>query len=141
MRWRSRGLDRRRLENNPINMRLAFAILILLPGCSADRATGGFPRTERLPSPAEVAAHVRQDWAEDYGRRFARFEARDDQRAELVSISNVTCAYSYATPECMFDIEGRFPDGTLRQRQMFEQFGWTDDGRLKAVIVMYHRRR
>jgi hypothetical protein len=121
-------------------MKLAIATLLVLTGCAANpRATTSTP-PERMPTADEVAAYVRAQWAMDYGERFARFEQRQGEKAELIAVSKVACVYYYLTPECSFDITARFADGE-RQRQLYDQFGWTADGRLEAVMVMYHERR
>ena len=119
---------------------MRLAILISLTSCASNQLAAESTPAERLPSAEEVAAHVRAEWAADYGKRFARFEERDGEEAELTAVSNVSCGYYYVTPECSFDIVARFADGE-RRRRMIDQFGWTPEGRLQAVFVMYHERR
>lgn len=121
-------------------VRLAILILLALTGCAASPRVAESTPAERMPTADEVAAYVRAQWATVYGERFARFEQRQGKVAQLIAVSNVSCAYFYLTPECSFDITARFSDGE-RQRQLSEQFGWTANGQLEAVIVMYHERR
>ena len=96
---------------------------------------------EPLPTAEEVTAYVRANWDAVYGKRYARIAARPDDNAELIDLGNVVCNYYVVTPECSFDAIARLPDGEPHRRQMHEQFGWSTDGHLKAVLVMYHMRR
>ena len=116
--------------------------LLCFSGCANQAISVEQARAEeRLPSSDEVAAYIRSQWDEDYGPRFARFASRPLQKPVLVSVTNLSCDYYIATPECYFDVVAHFPDEPPQQRQMSDQYGWTEDGKLQAVIVMYHERR
>lgn len=56
-------------------------------------------------------------------------------------MTNVSCGYYIATLECSFDVIAHFPDAPSQHRNMVDQFGWTADGKLQSVIVLYHERR
>ena len=96
---------------------------------------------ERLPTSEEVVAHVRSQWDNDYGLRFARFASRPSQKPALISVADVSCVYYVVTPQCSFEVVASFSDGVPHHRRMTDQFGWTEDGKLTSVIVMYERRR
>jgi len=96
---------------------------------------------ERLPTSDEVTAYIGSRWDIEYGPRFARFASRPSEMPVLVSVTNVSCDYYIATPECSFEVAARFPDEPPQQQNMSHQYGWTDDGKLQSVIVMYHERR
>ena len=96
---------------------------------------------ERLPTSDEVAAYIRLQCETDYGPRFARIASRPSQKPVLVSVTNVRCDYYIATPECSFEVVAHFLNELPRPQNMVDQYGWTDDGKLQSVIVMYHQRR
>lgn len=125
-------------------MKLLPALLLIfaLPGCASKAMSIEEGRAkEPLPTSEEVIAYVRANWATDYGKRYANFANRPGESAELAEISNVVCDYYVVTPECSFDAIARFSDGEPHRRAMYEQFGWSDEGQLKAVLVIYHLRR
>ncbi|MFN3473292.1 MAG: hypothetical protein ACK4ZW_04535 [Blastomonas sp.] len=96
---------------------------------------------EPLPTSEEVVALVRSNWASDYGKRYAKLAFRPAERAALIDIDSVSCDYYVVTPECSFYAIAHFDNEEPQRRQMSEQFGWTADGQLTAVLVMYHSRR
>lgn len=94
-----------------------------------------------LPTSDEVTAYIGSQWDIEYGPRFARFAPRPLEKPILVSVTNVSCDYYIATPECSFEVAAHFPDEPPQQQNMIDQYGWSDDGKLQSVIVMYHERR
>ena len=120
----------------------ALSLFFALVGCAPKAMSIEEGRaSEPLPTSEEVIAYVRANWATEYGNRFARFAGRPGDTVKLIELSNVVCDYNVVTPECSFDAVVRFADEEPLRRQMFEQFGWSDDGQLNAVLVMYHMRR
>lgn len=122
-----------------VSMTLA---LLCFSGCANQAISVEQARAEkRLPTSDEVTAYIGSRWDTEYGPRFARFASHPSQQPVLVSVTNVSCSYYIATPECSFEIAAHFPDEPLQQRNMQDQYGWTDDGKLQSVIVMYHERK
>ncbi|MGL3820011.1 hypothetical protein [Sphingopyxis sp. R3-92] len=116
--------------------------LLCFSGCANHAISVEQARAEeRLPTSDEVAAYILSQWEVDYGPRFARFASRSSQKPVLVSVTNVSCDYYIATPECSFEVTAHFPDEPPQQHNMADEYGWTDDGKLQSVIVMYHERR
>lgn len=93
-----------------------------------------------MPSALEVAQHVREHWI-DWGGRLARISGHSGQVIELVSIENVSCSYTFTTPECSLDVTGRIALGPVVRQRMFTQFDRSKAGNLKEVIVLFHERR
>jgi len=116
--------------------------LLWLSGCANHAVPVGQDHAEeRLPTSDEVTAYIHSQWESDYGPQFARLASRPSQMPTLQSVNNVSCGYYIATPECSFDVLAHFPDESPQLRNMAEQFGWSRDGTLQSVIVMYHERR
>ena len=127
----------KRMKSVPIGL-----ALLCLSGCASQPISVERARAEeRLPTPEEVTAYVVSRWGVKYGPRFARFASHPLQKPVLVSVTNVSCDYYVATPECAFDVIAHFPNGPPQQQNMVDQYGWTDDGKLQSVIVMYHERK
>jgi hypothetical protein len=127
----------KRMKSVPIAL-----TLLCFSGCANQAISLEQARAkERLPTSDEVTAYIGSQWEIDYGPLFARFASRPTQKPDLMSVTNVSCSYYIATPECSFDVVAHFPDEPPQQRNMVDQFGWTDDGKLQSVIVMYHERR
>lgn len=74
-------------------------------------------------------------------KTFARFSKRPGEKAELIGISEVSCGYTYMTPECWYQVTGRFGDEPIVQQRLSSQFERDDAGNLVEVIVMWHERR
>ena len=120
----------------------AGLLMLVLAGCAAKAVSIGEGRAaERLPTSEEVMAYVHAHWSSDYAKRYSSFASRPGDSAELVEVTNVACDYYIVTPECSFDVAARFPNERSQLRQMFDQFGWTGDGQLQSILVMYHMRR
>ena len=96
-------------------------------------------RAPALPTPTELADHVREHW-NDWGERFARFSGHQDQSAELLTVTDASCVYRYDTPECWIVVTGRFKSGEIVKQRMFSQFERDAAGHLVEVIVMFERR-
>lgn len=93
-----------------------------------------------LPTPAELQEHVRQDWP-SWVERFSRLSSRTGEAADLVGVTDVSCSYTYDTPECWLIVTGRFVSGDVVPQRMFSQFERDQAGNLREVIVMWHVRR
>lgn len=121
---------------------LPMLLLFTLTGCAPKLMSIEEGRAaEPLPTSEEVAAHVRANWVSDYGKRYANLASRPTEIAELIDIDNVSCDYYVVTPECSFYAIAHFATEEPQRQQMSEQFAWTADGQLTAVLVMYHTRR
>ena len=123
-------------------MRFCF-ILALVPtlaGCATPRVTENIQLAPALPTAEEVSRYVSLHWP-DVRKTFGRLANRRGQTAELIETSLVSCGYTYTTPECSYQITGRFGDEPNVQQRLFSQFERDGVGNLVEVIVMWHERR
>lgn len=119
-------------------MRFCF-ILALVPtlaGCATPRAT----QNAQSPTAAEVSRYVSLHWP-DVRKTFGRLANRPGQTAELIETSLVSCGYTYTTPECSYQVTGRFGNEPNVQQRLFSQFERDGAGNLVEVVVMWHERR
>ena len=123
-----------------MRFRSIMAVIPILAGCATPRAIENTRSAPALPTAEEVSRYVSSHWA-DVSKTFARFANRPGQTAELIGISEVSCGYTYTTPECSYLVAGRFGSEPNVQHRLFSQFGRDDAGNLVEVIVMWHERR
>lgn len=123
-------------------MRFCF-ILALVPtlaGCATPRATENTQSAPALPTAEEVSRYVSLHWPE-VRKTFGRLANRPGQTADLIETSLVSCGYTYTTPECSYQVTGRFGDEPNVQQRLFSQFERDGAGNLVEVVVMWHERR
>src|SRR5688572_19397172 len=85
--------------------------LLCFSGCADHAISVEQARAEdRLPTSDEVTAYIGSQWDIEYDPRFTRFTSRPSQKTVLVSVTNVSCDYYIATPECSFEVAAHFPD-------------------------------
>lgn len=118
---------------------IACLCAISFSACAADLSPQQRVSRPALPTVKELENHVRQNWSV-WGKRFARFSGRESQAADLVGVSDVSCNYTYDTPECWLTVTGSFASGEVVQQKMFSQFERSEAGGLSEVIVMWHER-
>lgn len=123
-----------------MRFRSVIALVPILAGCATPRATENTQSAPALPSAEEVSEYVSLHWP-DVSKTFARFANRPGQTAELIGTSEVSCGYTYTTPECSYQVTGRFGDEPNVQQRLFSQFERDGAGKLVEVIVMWHERR
>ncbi len=123
-----------------MRFRPIMALIPLLAGCATHRAVESTQPTPALPTVEEVSRYVTSHWPE-VSKTFARFAKRPGENAELIAISEVSCGYTYTTPECWYQVTGRFGDEPNVEQRLFSQFERDDTGNLVEVIVMWHERR
>ena len=123
-------------------MRFSYclALTAFLAGCAAPRGVESFGPAPALPTADEVSRFVNSHWAEK-SKTFARFSGRAGESAELIEVSAVSCHYTYTTPECSYQVTGRFGNAPNVQQRLFSQFDRDEAGNLVEVIVMWHERR
>ena len=117
-----------------------MALIPFLAGCATPRAVESSQPAPALPSAEEVSRYVSSHWP-DVSKTFARFSKRRGENAELIGISDVSCCYTYTTPECWYQVTGRFADEQIFRQRLFPQLERDDAGNLAEVIVMWHERR
>jgi hypothetical protein len=117
-----------------------LALLLFLAGCATSQAFETTADAPPLPTADEVSRYVHLHWS-DVSKTFARFSQRPGASAELIGVSEVVCCYTYTTPECRYQVTGRFGDGASAQKRLFSQFDRDEAGNLVEVIVMWHERR
>ncbi len=123
-----------------MRFRSIMALIPILAGCATSQAFEDTQSAPALPTAEEVSRYVSSHWP-DLNKTFARFAKRPGQTAELIGISEVSCGYTYTTPECSYQVAGRFGDEPSVQHRLFSQFERDDAGNLVEVIVMWHKRR
>ena len=123
-----------------MRLRPSLALLPLLAGCTTPRAVGHPEIVPTLPTAEEVSAYVASYW-DHVGKTFARFSNRQGESAELVEVSDVSCSYTYTTPECWYVVTGRFGNDASVQQRLFSQFERDEHGHLVEVVVAWTVRR
>ncbi|WP_132910866.1 hypothetical protein [Sphingomonas sp. BK235] len=117
-----------------------LALLPILGGCATSQTFDHTQSAPALPTAEEVSRYVSSHWP-DLSKTFARFANRPGQTATLIGISEVSCGHTYTTPECSYQVAGRFGDESSVERRLLSQFERDDAGNLVEVIVMWHVRR
>lgn len=117
-----------------------MALIPALAGCATPRSPVDTQPATALPTADEVSRFVTLHWI-DLSKTFARFSDRPGRTAELIEVSEVSCGYTYATPECSYQVAGRFGDEPKVQHRLFSQFDRDAAGNLVEVIVTWHERR
>ena len=117
-----------------------MAFVPILAGCATPQAAENTQSVPALPTAEEVSRYVSLHWA-DVSKTLARFANRPGQTADLIGTSEVSCGYTYTTPECWYQVTGRFGDEPNVQHRLFAQFERDGSGNLVEVIVMWHERR
>lgn len=97
---------------------------------------GSASASVRLPTSDQVAAYVRDNWA-DYAPRIEGQAAP----VALVAVRSVVCRDLAGTPDCAFQVTVRLADGRERDHALSSSFEWTPEGALEEVIVLRPRRR
>lgn len=123
-----------------MRFRSIMALIPALAGCATLRAFEDTQPAPALPTAEEVSRYVTSHWP-DLSKTFARFANRPGQTAELIEVSEVSCGYTYTTPECSYQVAGRFGDEPKVLHRLFSQFDRDAAGTLVEVIVMWHERR
>jgi hypothetical protein len=93
-----------------------------------------------LPSEVEIAANVQEEWTSSWSRQFAYMAGRRAEAATLVSVERVWCDYVIVTPQCEFDVTGRFAKGDEVTRRLIGRFDRDPKGKVVEVIVIYDER-
>lgn len=116
---------------------LALALFLFAGSCAA---LGDHPARPRLPTATEVASYVERTWESDgWDETFARFAERPGEAATLIRVDNVRCDYYYDSPDCTFDVVGRFAAGHNVTRTLTSSFAWRN-GQLVGVFISVHER-
>lgn len=117
--------------------RLATALIFALGSCAT--AHDELAR-QRLPTAAEVISYVERTWESDgWDDRFARYVSRPGETVTLIRAENVHCDYYYGSPDCSFDVTGRFASGGDVTQKLRSHFEWRG-GRLVGVVLLIHIR-
>lgn len=117
-----------------------IALVPIAALCATPRATENTQSAPAMPSAEEVSEYVSLHWP-DVSKTFARFANRPGQTAELIGASEASCGYTFTTPECSYQVTGRFGNEPDLQHRPFSQFERDGAGKLVEVIVMWHERR
>lgn len=123
-----------------MRFRSIMALTLALAGCATSRTFEDTQPAPALPNAEELSRYVTSHWS-DLSKTFARFSNRPGQTAELIGVSEVSCGYTYTTPECSYQVAGRFGDEPKVQHRLVSQFDRDAAGNLVDVIVMWHERR
>lgn len=123
-----------------MRFRFIMALTPALASCATSRTFEETQPAPALPTAEEVSRYVTSHWP-DLSKTFARFANRPGRTAELIGVSEVSCGYTYTTPECSYQVAGRFGDEPTVQHRLFSQFDRDAAGNLVEVIVMWHVRR
>jgi hypothetical protein len=121
-------------------MRVSIVPLLVaaLAGAPALAAPKPDSRPSRLPAVDQVAAYVRDNWA-DYARRID--VPADTPPPALETVQDVACRNTTGTPECAITVSVRLADGSVRDETLTSSFEWAEDGQIEEVVVLRPRRR
>jgi hypothetical protein len=93
-----------------------------------------------LPTETEIAANVREEWQSSWSRQFAWEAGGRADAAALVRVGSVSCGYVFVTPQCEFEVTGRFSNGDEVTRKLVGRFDRDPQGKVVEVIVIYETR-
>ncbi|BDW83230.1 hypothetical protein MACH24_26680 [Erythrobacter sp. Dej080120_24] len=123
-------------------MKSLGAMLVLpLLGCATAAVVNDNASVIAAPTAEEIIAHVEASWSADYRYRFANFASRRGDPAELLSVSNVICGTYDGHPNCSFDVNGKFADGSEKLVNLSSTFDRDENGRLRSIVLLLHERR
>lgn len=123
-------------------MRVRF-ILALIPfgvGCASTHEANKAESLPVLPTTEEISRFVASNWPAE-SRLFAFRAGRAEQKATLVSVTDVSCQYTFTSLDCDYLVTGRFEDTTTAQARLSSNFVRDADGNLQSAIVFWHFRR